>query len=214
MTDVLFSRPKHDTPMEYLYYYSGLLIKEGELIRNIKIINKEKQNSTRRIINEVLRKINPRLIMFNGHGTKSSICGHNNEPIIDKENISLLNGSIIYALACCAGAELGETAKDIGADCFIGYKYEYAIAKDPEYEASPRKDKIAKFFLEPSNLLFSSIMNGQTVDSAVKKAKRKMKLDLGYLNTTKDMPYAKHYAAFLFGNYSGLVICGNKDAKI
>lgn len=214
MVNVLFSRPKHDDAMEYLYYYSKELLKECEKISGLSPINKEKEDSNRKVINEVIRKTNPKLIMFNGHGSPIEIGGHNDEVIIDEKNAEILKDSITYALACSAGAILGKIIAENGALSFIGYKFDFAIGKDPESEAAPRKDKIAKFFLGPSNILFSSLMKGQSTETAVSKAKKKMEEYLGFLSTTDSFPEAPHYAPYLFGNYIGLVIHGNREAKI
>ena len=88
------------------------------------------------------------------------------------------------------------------------------MGKDPDSEASPRHDRIAKFFLEPSNALFSSLIEGSNVKNSVEKAKIMMMKNIWYLNTTKSFPEAIYYAPFLFGNYLGLVAHGNQKASI
>jgi len=35
-----------------------------------------------------------------------------------------------------------------------------------------------------------------------------------FLSTTDTFPEAPHYAPYLFGNYLGLVVCGNEEASI
>lgn len=214
MINVLFSRPKHDDAMEYLHYYSKELLKECERMPELNPINKEKEDSNRKVISEVIKKTNPRLIMFNGHGSPTEILGHSNETLIDESNAGLLKDSITYALACSAGAILGKTIAEKGALSFIGYKFDFAIGKDPDSEAVPGKDKIAKFFLEPSNILFSSLIKGQSAETAVLKAKKKMEEYIGFLSTTNNFPEAHHYAPYLFRNYLGLIILGNSGANI
>jgi hypothetical protein len=68
--------------------------------------------------------------------------------------------------------------------------------------------------LEPSNILFTHLLERKTVETSVDKAKAKMKENLDYLHTTDNFPEAIFYAPFLFGNYLGLVAHGNKFASI
>jgi len=214
MKCILFSRPKHDVTMEYLFYYSKDLIKLSES-EGLKIINKEKEEVNRKIITEIIEKQKPDLIIFNGHGSAKTICGHKNEAIIlSDENAEVLKNTITYSLSCSSAAKLGIDAVNKGAIAFIGYKFDFAIGKDPDSEASPRRDKIAKFFLEPSNILAFYLIQGGNAKTAVLKAKEKMMENISYLSTTKDFPEAIHYAPYLYGNYVGLVIRGNEEASI
>src|SRR3989344_3458775 len=105
--------------------------------------------------------------MFNGHGSPEVVCGHNNEIIISaKDNPELLANTITYAFSCSSASILGPKTIEEGAICFIGYELDFALGKDPDSEAVPSKDKIAKLFLDPSNLLFSSLLKGNSVRQA------------------------------------------------
>lgn len=153
--------------------------------------------------------------MFNGHGSPEVICGHKNEIIVSsEENPEVLKGSITYALSCSSASILGQKSVDEGASSFIGYEFDFALGKDPDSEAAPRKDKIAKLFLEPSNILFDSLLNGNTTNNAIEKAKKKMNENIWYLNTTDNFPEASDYAPFLFGNYLGLTCKGDGEARV
>ena len=153
--------------------------------------------------------------MFNGHGSSEVICGHKQEVIISSnENPEVLNNTIAYSLSCSSAEILGPKAVEKGAISFVGYEFDFALGKDPDSEAAPNHDKIAKLFLEPSNILFDSLINGKSVKTAVEKAKKKMQDNIWYLNTTDRFPNAVYYAPFLFGNYLGLVAHGNTNASI
>lgn len=211
---VLFCRPKHDDTMEYLYHYSKELVDLSKE-RGLKTLNHEKEKANKLNILKVIEKQKPNLIMFNGHGSPTCIFGHRDEMIISsEENPEVLSNKITYALACASAAELGLKAKEKGAIAFIGYKFDFAIGKDPDSEAAPRRDKIAKYFLEPSNLLFSCLLKGANVGVAVKRAKKLMEENIGFLSTTDEFPEAPHYAPYLFGNYAGLITYGDSEASI
>ena len=214
LTCVLFSRPKHDITLSYLHHYSKELVKLSSSL-NHKTINKEKEEATKDNVIKVIQKQKPNLIMFNGHGSPEVICGHKDEIIVSsKENPEVLSDSITYAFSCSSASILGEKCVEKGALCFIGYEFDFALGKDPDSESSPRKDKIAKLFLEPSNILFTSLLYGKTADTSIEKAKQKMNGNIWYLNTTDSFPEASDYAPFLFGNYLGLTCKGNEKAKI
>ena len=214
MASVLFSRPKHDTTLSYLYYSSKELISLSVLLGH-KTINKEKEKADEKNIRNVLEKQKPNLVIFNGHGSPESICGHNDEVLISTiKNINLLKEMIIYSLSCCSALILGKESVRIGTRSFIGYDWDFTLGKDPNSEASPRRDKISKLFLESSNILVHSLLKGNCVKDAVDKAKNNMKENIWYLSTTEDFPEASDYAPFLFSNYTCLNIKGDEKASI
>jgi len=172
MARVLFSRPRHDVTLEYLYHYSKELVKLSKDL-NHNTINKEHREANKNIVIKAIRGFKPNLIMFNGHGSPEVVCGHNNEPIISsKENPEVLANTITYSFSCSSASVLGEEAVKKGAICFVGYEFDFALGKDPDSEAAPSKDKIAKLFMEPSNLLFKNILEGSSVKYAMQKSKR------------------------------------------
>jgi len=214
MVCVLFSRPRHDGQMAYLYHYSKELVSFSK-IKGHKTLNKEGEEANKLIILGLIQKQKPFFIMFNGHGSPDVICGHKNEVIIStKKNPEDLSGTITYSLSCSSANRLGKLSIEKGAIAFVGYEMDFALGKDPDSEAAPAKDKIAELFLRPSNILVESILAGKEVDSALDKARKKMKENIMYLNTTNEFPEAKHYAPFLFGNYMGLVAYGDEKASL
>jgi len=214
MACILFSRPADDVTLNYLYYYSKELVNLSNSLGH-KTINKEKEKANKNTILSLIINQKPILIMFNGHGSSEVICGHNQEVIVDsKENPEVLKNSITYALACSSALILGLKSIEKNAICFIGYKSDFALGKDPDSEASPRYDKVAKLFLEPSNILVSLLLKGNNVRKSIEKAKEEMMKNIWYLQTTNSFPEAIHYAPFLFSNYSSLVPLGNEDASI
>ncbi len=164
MVSVLFSRPNHDVALSYLFFYSKDLVEISERL-GYKTIDKQEKMSTKEIITSIIEKNKPDLIMFNGHGSPNLICGHKNEIIISDDNVGILKGIISYSLTCSSALILGSEAVKKVAKAFIGYKFDFALGKDPDSEASPRKDKIAKLFLEPSNILFSALSRTHGINS-------------------------------------------------
>ncbi len=214
MACVLFSRPCDDVTLNYLYYYSKELVSESNKVGHM-TINKEGKDANKEVILSVIEKQKPKLIMFNGHGSPEEICGHKQEVIISAgKNPEVLKNTIVYSLSCSSALILGPKSIEKGGISFIGYEFDFALGKDPESEASPKHDKIARLFLEHSNILFNSLLNRKSVGTSVEKAKKKMKDNIDYLHTTDSFPEAIYYAPFLFGNYFGLVSHGDSEAFI
>ena len=200
MSCILFSRPDYDSTLAYLYYYSKELVNYAKNKKH-KILNREKEQANKFEIINLIKKQKPDFIVFNGHGDPDKIAGHKNEIIISKTNPEVLSGTIVYSLTCSSGQKLGKLIVAKGGICFIGYDEDFNLGKDPNSEAVPRRDKIAKLFLEPSNILVKSLIDGESIK-------------IWYLSTTKDFPEAPFYAPFLFGNYMSLISYGDDEVSI
>lgn len=207
----LFVRPSHDDVTTYLYYYSKMLVNQSGF-KGFKTINKEKENAGRQVLS-VIEKNKPDFIMFNGHGSPVSICGHNDEIIIELgDNHGLLKNKMIYSLSCSSAARLGKAVAD-DETTFIGYVDEFALGMDVHCQASIYKDKRARLFLEPSNLLVKSLLKGNSAVQAVKKAKDLMKKNISRLRMDP-FPDAKDYIPYLFNNYLILEVLGKGEMKL
>ena len=212
---VLFVRPCHDDVISYLYHYSDELVKLSSS-KGFKTLNKKKEQANKKVVSSVISVNKPKFIMFNGHGNERCICGHNDEVLIEagrNYDLSLLKNKITYSLSCSSASELG---KEVGDDktAFIGYTDDFALGMDVNCQASIRRDEIAKFFLEPSNLLVKSLLKGNSVEEAVNKAKELMKSNISRLRTTTSFLNATDYIPYLFNNYIVLKAHGNVNARL
>ncbi len=212
MAKALFVRPSHDDVTSYLYFYSKELV-EYSNSHGLTTINKEKESATSEIIVPLIIKNDPSFIMFNGHGSPDLICGHNDEIIIQKKrNHHLLKDKLTYSLSCSSAAGIGSAVAD-DQTVFIGYSNEFALGMDINCQTSIFRDKRAKLFLEPSNLLVKSLLKGNSAKEAVDKAKELMKKNISLLRTDP-FPDAKDYIPYLFNNYVILEVFGNSEKKL
>lgn len=169
---ILFTSPNYDLATSSLYYFSKSLIQEIKAVGEYKIINLEGCEANRKIFEKTLSKAGPRFVILNGHGFKHAVCGHNNEVILDKENINLLNLKIIYAVACDSSEELGELAVTKGgADAYVGYEAHFMVVIDPSRSSTPNKDKNIKVFIKPYTTMVLSLLSGFSVEEAINKTK-------------------------------------------
>jgi len=211
---ILFVRPCHDDVISYLYYYSDELVKMSRDNKGFKTLNKEKGQANKSIITNIISENKPTFIMFNGHGNEECICGHNDERIIELgKNHNLLKNTVTYSLSCSSASKLGKKVGD-NKTVFIGYTDDFALGMDPNCQASIKRDEIAKFFLEPSNLLVKSLLKGNSIEEAICKAKELMKINISKLRTTNLFLNATDYIPYLYNNYLVLEAYGNVDTKL
>ena len=211
MKTTLFVRPAHDDVTSYLYYYSKVLLDESN--KSFVTINKEKEDANKKVVTSVIERKNPDFIMFNGHGNSTVICGHQDKVIVEKDkNHNLIKDRIIYSLSCSSASELGKAVGD-NTTTFIGYVDDFALGMDTNSQAAVHRDKRAKLFLEPSNLLVKSLLKGNSAKDAVKKAKDLMKENISKLRTDTSLD-AKDYIPYLYNNYFILEIMGDEHAEL
>ncbi|MBU4022841.1 hypothetical protein KJ591_00555, partial [Patescibacteria group bacterium] len=148
---LLITRPKHDTTVHYLFYWSKKIIELAQE-KSIKVWDLKGKRANRKEIEGVLKKREPSLVFFNGHGDDDRIAGHNDEALlVAGENEELLISKIVYALSCRSGKKLGYESVKKGALGYIGYDEDFIFFIDQNKMSNPLMDKTAELFLEASN---------------------------------------------------------------
>ena len=70
---VLITRPNDDPILNFLYFWTEELVKEAQK-RQYNLLDLKGSKSNRKDLESYINKNSPSLILFNGHGTRSSIC--------------------------------------------------------------------------------------------------------------------------------------------
>ena len=212
---MLVTRPRYDDATEYLFYYASLIIEEAEN-KNIKVIDLKRPRLTKEIASEIIMEKCPRFLFFNAHGDDDAIYGDKidgqEEPLI-KEGINhkLLDSKIVYARACSSAISLGKSCSN---GCFIGYNVLFSFFIDQRWSAKPANDKTANLFLEPSNLIASSLVRGFVVKEAVEKSSKMTKKNILELLKKDSEPGASASAMLLWNNLEGLEVIGDDSMRI
>ena len=186
---LLVTRPYHDVNTEYLHSFAKDILKLVRTTKDIHATDLEGEKAIRSQIEKSLTKENPRLVLLNGHGDKLTVCGHKDEVILDKKNINLTKGKIVYALACDCLEELGALAVQRGTEAFIGYKARFMIVKDPSRNAVPDKDKNALPFRKACSTLITALVFSNSAGKAIELTKREYEHSIRSYGTSEDDPY-------------------------
>ena len=124
---VIVTRPNHDVTTNYLYFWNKAVLEEAKA-RNLNVIDLPGSKANRADFSGRVKKTKPKLFILNGHGSETSITGHDNKPLIVKgENEDLLSEGIAYALSCKSANKLGAAAVKAGAKAYIGYSDDFVF---------------------------------------------------------------------------------------
>lgn len=212
---LLVTRPEYDDGTAYLSYYASLILKEAEN-ENIRVKDFPGEKANKEEITKFIFNKNPLLIFTNGHGNETSLFGHKDSLLFSsEENISFLKDKIVYARACNAGKIFGKKVVENNNGCFIGYLYPFSFWIDEKWSAKPSNDNTAKLYLEPSNEIIISLIQGKSAFDSHEKSKKMMIANMKKIMKMQEKrePMAMNMLQVLWNNYEGQVIYGNKEFK-
>ena len=182
----LITRPWYEVPITYLHEFSKSAIKEAKGRKDLHVIHLEGSDATRSRFEKEAKKMDEGLMFLNGHGTKESVWGHEDEPLLDMSNASIVRKKIIYALACDSLQQLGKYAVSVGAQAYVGYRSSFMIVTDHSRDTSPGKDKNALPFRKACEILMRSLLEGETVKKAIEKTKNEYRHSIKFYGSSED----------------------------
>ncbi len=213
MSKMLITRPNHDTSTTYLYKWSESLINVAEK-NGISVSDFKATKAIRNEIEKFLKKQIPLLVVFNGHGSEDSICGYKDEVLIKSgENEHLLKSKIIYAVSCNSAKVLGKITVDKGAKCFIGYDDVFVSLYDKNCSSGRElEDNIAKPFLDSSNQVVLSLLNGKKSREAYDKSQSTFRKWIEYFSSSASPPGSEHIVSWLIWDMFCQKLIGDENA--
>jgi len=210
---LLVTRPSYDPTTHYCYHWSQPVIEKAKQ-KTFRVLDIADDKVTRSILESYLKKQEPQLIFLNGHGSPTVVAGQNEEPILMKDNLNAIpTGSIVYVRSCDVGRVLGKQIALI-ASAFIGYSKAFGFYRDYRYMRQPTKDPLAKFSFDPSNLVVTTLLKGNTTIEAHQRSRSTMRRNLEYLLSSKATSVERQCATPLWRNYKYQVCLGDGEAKI
>ena len=209
---ILVTRPQYDAGTYYLFHYASLYIKLAES-KGYQVLDLDGKRANKKELTSIIKKMNPKLVCFNGHGNYDLIAGDNGETLVKvNDNESLLAGIIISVLACGSGKNLGLACINNNTLAFIAYKEEFIFYYNNQGTSTPMNDKRAKLFLEPANVIVNSLLKGHTVQAAYEKSQQLYVKNIQKVLASNSSE--GYLARYLFWDMRNQVCLGNKDASL
>lgn len=204
---LMITRPNHDTLTFYLHEWSEEIIDFAES-KGIDVIDLEGEDASKENFESYIESSNPSLIVFNGHGSDVEICGHDDKPLLKKdENEDKTEGKIFYARTCHAGGELGKICvREENAEAFIGYKEAFVLTRDPNLSANPKEDSFARPILNASNAVPNSLIKGKSARKAFEKSQKKYKEMMRKVTTNYTLGKQQVLSALAFNRMNQVII--------
>lgn len=211
---LLLTRPEHDYATRYLSAWTEKCFKLAE-DKGYSIIDLPRKRANRQEVESVLSKRNPNLVVVNGHGSDNSVTGHDNMPlVIAGVNSSLLQGKITYAISCCSAQVLGKEVGGYNDTAYIGYQEDFILIYLEKYRTRPIEDNLAGLFLEPSNLVITTLIKGNSVKESVARAKQEFLRNIQKLLTSKTKSDDSSVLRYLVWDMQNLILQGEGDKKL
>ena len=212
MKDILVTLPEYDDTTFYCSRFSEDIVKFARDVgNNVFDIRKERVN--RKTIVAILQEKNPRLVLFNGHGSDETLTGHNDEILIKTpDDISLLKSKIVHSLSCSSAKKLGKDAVEKGATTYIGYENDFIFFFDKNKTARPLEDKIATPIFEAANQIPLAIIKGNNASEAFVRSQKTYEKWINHYRLHGELLEAPQNLIALMWNKESQVVHGDKTA--
>ena len=208
---VVVTRPNHDLPTTYLYYFSKEIIDYCRK-KSISLADLKSKKANKKLLQSYVSKNKLDFVFVNGHGDEGCVCGYDNEIIIDKYE-KWYKDTIFFCRSCRSAKRLGKKMVKGGVKSYVGYTKDYYVLMSRKKHTNPLFDKTAKLFLDPSNLVAMSILKGNSVGEADKKSKKLLSKNIKDV-ISSDTAGKDEVAAYLLHDLKCQVVIGSKEAKI
>ena len=211
---ILITRPDHDITTLYLFQWTELVIKLIKEDNSFLLVDLPKEQANKKEFISQLKKGNPVLVLLNGHGSGTTVCGYNNEALVTLGNDEkYFRNKIIYAISCRSARTLGKYLIGQGTKTYLGYDDDFIfIIEEPE-SGNLLEDKTAGLYLEPAILVALSMIKGNTVGDAFRESQNKFKENIDQLLNSEASEKTKELLPYLYWDMEHQVCLGDSQAK-
>lgn len=211
---ILVTRPKNDLTTTYLFYWAGLVIEEAKK-KGCRILDLREKRANKKEFCGIINKTKPELLFLNGHGNRNLITGHDQEILIQSNvNEDITKDSVVYALSCRVAETLGVKCVKKGARAFIGYKNDFIFLTEQAFITHPLDDQTAALFLEPSNLIVTSLIKGHSAGNSHNRSQQEYKKSIRKLVTSESLQEDKSSLRFLIWDMEAQICLGDQSARM
>ncbi len=211
---ILVTRPSSDRTTKYISVWAKKVIDLANTKGDI-VLDLENQRATQQELESMVKKHNPSLVFFNGHGTNDCVKGQNGQVLVQTGvNEDILSGRVIYALSCSSAFGLGPRSIQIGAAAYIGYKEVFFFLYDESSRTRPHLDKTVELFLGPSNQVVVSLVKGHTAGEAHESSKQAFVRNIRKLLSSEASATESAAVKYLFWDMRAQVCLGQPSSTI
>lgn len=209
---LLVTRPNSDLTTRYISTWAEKIMDVAKE-KGVKIFDLDKKRANRKEFESMMKKNEPTVVFFNGHGNDNVVKGQDNEELVRAgDNEKILKSKIVYALSCRSGKILGPSSVKSGADAYIGYDEDFIFLYDENKCTRPEQDKTVEIFLEPSNQVMVSLLKNHTPKEAHKNSKQSFARRIRKLLSSQSTALESSAVRYLIWDMQHQVCC-EKDNK-
>lgn len=211
---LLITRPDHDYATRYLSAWSEKFLSAAKA-KGYSLIDLRRERANRKEVKSILVKREPDFVIINGHGDDSVVMGYKNEPLITAgDNSSVLTGKITYAISCRSARVLGKEVGRYVGTAYIGYQEDFILVYLVQFRTRPSTDTLAGLFLDPSNIVVTTLLKGHPVKDAVARGKKEFLRKIQRLLTSEASITDASNVRFLLWNMQNLVAHGDVEKSL
>ena len=210
---ILVTRPRYDDTTAYLNKWAGL-VKEFAEERGCRVLDLDGEKANRAEFESYAKKHRPNFFFFNGHGSDEAVTGDQEKDLLlHKVNDNFCTGAIVYIRSCNAGGTLANSLVAKGTKACIGYTTKFGFIRIVAYSTKPLEDPMARIFLEPSNLIATGILKGNTAAEAHRKAIKEMSKSF-FMMLSSQGKFDQNALLVMSSNLRGQKLIGDSSAVI
>jgi len=209
---LIITLPEHDLITKYITVWSNQILNSAKKV-GAKIIELKREKAIKKELLGRIKKLQPELVVLNGHGNEICIAGHNDTPLL-RVGEKVFPIKIIYARACKAAQILGEELVKNGVEAFIGYKEDFVLRIDKYKVQRILDNEVAELYMTPSNQVSMALLKGSTAHEANERSKEHYKKTIQNLILAGPKSEFYQELPFLYWNMSHQVCLGNPDARL
>jgi hypothetical protein len=208
---IIATNPAHDEITQYLEAFLDDIFVNIRNNGEIKFFELKNEQANKEELTSLIERENPRLVLFNGHGSHDSICGFDDCVLIrTDDNELLLKDKIIHSLSCDSGLTLGSKCVSVGTKAFLGFRHKFKMYHLKRENKGDRKnDDMAKLFLDPITYTISSLISGKTAVESVELAKNKYRENLNLLISSDNEKLSTEVAGAVYHDLIHYVCLGD-----
>jgi len=209
----LLTRPDHEPTVSYLFAWAEKVLKSSQK-KNIFSIDLPGKEANKNKFVSSIKKFKPAFIFLNGHGSQNSVTGFDNKPILSfADNEEITRDAVIYALSCQSAKRLGKSCVSDGARSYLGYNDDFIFVFDENSAGELNKDQTASYFLDPSNDLAESLLQGKTSGTAIEISQSAFEQSIIKFSLSDATAEERELLPYLLWDWQHQVCLGDSRAK-